>query len=220
MLELDRVTKTFASPDGEALTVLDAFTLSVRGGEFVAVCGPSGCGKSTLLSVCGALLRPDTGTVTLSDEDVYGLSANDRARLRAHSIGFVFQQFHLVPYLSVRDNVLAPTLASSIEDADARADELLERLGVRARAAHLPAQLSTGERQRVGLARALLPRPALVLADEPTGNLDEGNGRAVLDALAEFASSGGAVLMATHDKDAAQRAARRVDLTAIPQRST
>jgi putative ABC transport system ATP-binding protein len=212
MLELDTVSKSFTSPGGGTLSVLSDFSLKVDGGEFVSVTGPSGCGKSTLLSVCGALLRPDAGRVRLADADVYSLSANERAHLRARSIGFVFQQFHLIPYMSVRDNVLAPTLASSVENERERADELLARFGLRERVAHVPSQLSSGERQRVGLARALLPGPRIILADEPTGNLDEANGRVVLDALAEFASGGGAVLMATHNAGAAARASRRVDL--------
>lgn len=199
---------TFAAPGGGTLTVLDDVTLAVGGGEFVAIRGPSGCGKSTLLLVCGTLLRPDAGVVTIDGTDVYALSADRRARLCGERVGFVFQQFHLIPYLTVRDNVLAGTIATAVAGAPAKADELIERFGLRDRADHRPAQLSTGERQRTGLARALLRGPKLVLADEPTGNLDDENGRAVLDALSEFASRGGAVLMATHDPLAAGAADR------------
>ncbi len=213
MLEIEGVRKTYAAPGGGALTVLDAVTLTVEPGDFVAVRGPSGCGKSTLLLVCGTLLRPDTGAVRVDGTNVYALSADRRARLCAGAIGFVFQQFHLIPYLTVRENVLAGTLAVRVDDAERRADELLERFGLGARARHRPAQLSTGERQRTGLARALLRRPKLVLADEPTGNLDDENGRAVLEALSEFASGGGAVLMATHDSVAAGVAGRSLVLT-------
>jgi ABC-type lipoprotein export system ATPase subunit len=214
VLELDGVRKIYASPGAGPLEVLDGIALSVGAGDFVAVRGPSGCGKSTLLLVCGTLLRPDAGTVTIDGTDVYALSADRRARLCAERVGFVFQQFHLIPYLTVRENVLAATVALPVADAEAKADALLERFGLGARADHHPAQLSTGERQRTGLARALLRNPGLVLADEPTGNLDDENGRAVLEALSEFASGGGAVLMATHDSVAADAAKRTIALDA------
>ncbi|MHC5054829.1 MAG: ABC transporter ATP-binding protein [Planctomycetota bacterium] len=212
VLELDGVQKTYASPGAGSLAVLDGIALSVGAGDFVAVRGPSGCGKSTLLLVCGTLLRPDGGTVTIGCEDVYALSADRRARLCAERVGFVFQQFHLIPYLTVRENVLAGTVALPVADAEAKAEELIERFGLGARADHHPSQLSTGERQRTGLARALLRDPKLVLADEPTGNLDDENGRAVLEALSEFAEGGGAVLMATHDSVAAEAADRSITL--------
>ncbi len=214
MLELAGVRKTYASPGAGPLEVLDDVTLSVGAGGFVAVRGPSGCGKSTLLLVAGTLLRPDAGSVTIDGTDVYALSADRRARLCAERVGFVFQQFHLIPYLTVRENVLAATVALPVADAEAKADALLERFGMLGRAEHRPAQLSTGERQRTGLARALLRSPGLILADEPTGNLDDENGRAVLEALSEFAAGGGAVLMATHDSLAADAAKRTVTLEA------
>jgi len=212
VLELARVRKTYASPGAGTLAVLDEITLEVGAGDFVAVRGPSGCGKSTLLLVAGTLLRPDAGTVKIDGTDVYALSADRRARLCAERVGFVFQQFHLIPYLSVRDNVLAATVGLPVPDAEAKTDALLERFGMRGRAEHHPAQLSTGERQRTGLARALLRSPGLILADEPTGNLDDENGRAVLEALSEFAAGGGAVLMATHDSLAADAAKRTITL--------
>jgi putative ABC transport system ATP-binding protein len=213
MLELKGVRKTYATPTGASLTVLDNVTLAVGEGEFVAVRGASGCGKSTLLLICGTLLSPDSGVVRIGGVDVYALPPDRRARLCAERVGFVFQQFHLIPYLSVRDNVLAPTVAVRVKDASERADELLERFGLSRRADHYPSQLSTGERQRAGLARALLGAPGLILADEPTGNLDDENGRVVLDALSEFAKAGGAVLMATHDSVAAEAADRSIFLS-------
>ena len=212
MLELRGVRKSYESPTGEELQVFHDVTLDVGAGEFVAARGPSGCGKSTLLLICGTLLRPDAGSVRVGGTDVYALTANRRARLCAERVGFVFQQFHLVPYLTVRENVLARTIALGVEDAPGRADALLDRFGIGGRAGHHPAQLSTGERQRAGLARALLGSPGLVLADEPTGNLDDENGRVVLDALSEFAKAGGAVLMATHDSVAAEAADRSIFL--------
>jgi ABC-type lipoprotein export system ATPase subunit len=206
-LQLSNVSKTFHGPNGEVRAV-DDVSLSVAPGEFVAVQGPSGCGKTTLLLAAGGLLRPDAGEVLVAGEDPYRLSSEQRARFRATRIGFVFQQFHLVPYLDVLDNVLAPSLAAALPDGRARAEELIGRFGLRDRVGHVPAALSTGERQRVALARALLNRPALLLADEPTGNLDEDNGRVVLRCLAEFARDGGAVLLVTHDPVAAEFAPR------------
>jgi ABC-type lipoprotein export system ATPase subunit len=192
---------------------LDGVSLALEPGDFVVVQGPSGCGKSTLLLAAGWLLRPDQGAVRIDGQDVYDLSPEDRSRFRAARLGFVFQQFHLVPYLDVLDNILVPTLAlppdAGLRD---RALGLAERFGMTDRLHHVPAALSVGERQRTALARALLNRPALLLADEPTGNLDAENGRLVLEALAEFARNGGAVLLVTHDEDAGRFAQRRLRL--------
>jgi putative ABC transport system ATP-binding protein len=207
LLDFQAVTRQFAGPAGPVVA-LDAVSFTLAPGEFVGICGPSGCGKSTLLLVGGTLLRPSAGRVLLDGCDVYAAPAATRRQLRAATLGFVFQQFHIVPYLSVLENVLAPAIALPAADARRRAQELVEQFGLGPRRDHLPAQLSTGERQRTALARALLNRPRLLLADEPTGNLDPENGRLVLDALAAFAAGGGAVLMVTHDPDAVQRAGR------------
>jgi ABC-type lipoprotein export system ATPase subunit len=186
-------------------------SLRVGAGEFVAVQGPSGCGKTTLLLAAGALLQPTSGRVLLGGDNPYALSPGQRARFRATNIGFVFQQFHLVPYLDALDNILAPTLALETNgDARRRALELAEQFGLKDRLRHVPAALSTGERQRVALARALLNKPKLLLADEPTGNLDEQNGQLVLRHLAEFARRGGAVLLVTHEPRAGEHASRMV----------
>ena len=195
---------------GRSVTALSDVTLEASAGDFVAVQGPSGCGKTTLLLVAGGLLAPDAGTVTVQGRDLYALGPEARARLRAGGIGFVFQQFHLVPYLSALENVLSPTLALPTPGAQARARELLARFDIEGRADHLPPELSTGERQRVALARAMLNGPQLILADEPTGNLDERNSAQVLEALSGFAAEGGTVLLVTHSRSAAQHAARRV----------
>jgi ABC-type lipoprotein export system ATPase subunit len=186
--------------------------VSVDSGEFVAVVGPSGCGKTTLLLVAGGLLRPDSGQVTIDGADPYSLSTEQRARFRAERIGFVFQQFHLVPYLNVLDNVLAPALVTGDPTARQRADGLVQRFGLADRVRHRPGQLSTGERQRVALARALLNEPKVILADEPTGNLDGENRDEVLKALQAFANEGGAVLLVTHDPNAVAFAGRKVVL--------
>jgi ABC-type lipoprotein export system ATPase subunit len=158
------------------------------------------------------LLRPTGGRIRIDGEDPYALSPSRRAALRARTVGFVFQQFHLIPYLSVLDNVLAPALALPSRTATERARALVAEFGLADRGAHVPAALSTGERQRVALARALLNRPGLLLADEPTGNLDRDNAAIVLDHLRRFAEDGGTVLLVTHDPAAAGCADRTLHL--------
>ncbi len=209
MVRLENVSKTYR---GKATTVaaLCGVTLAVEPGEFVSVQGPSGCGKTTLLLVAGGLLRPDTGSVTLDGHDPYALPPEQRARMRADAIGFVFQRFHLMPYLTVLDNVLSASLARPSDGARERAEELLEHVGLAPRLDHVPSELSTGERQRVALARAMLNEPRVLLADEPTGNLDPASGDTVLQYLSDFASDGGAVLLVTHDVRAADYAGRVV----------
>jgi putative ABC transport system ATP-binding protein len=209
LLNVSQLSKTFRGPDGQ-VSAVDGVSLSIEPGEFVAVRGSSGCGKTTLLLAAGGLLAPDAGEVLIEGQNPYRLSSEARARFRAEKIGFVFQQFHLVPYLTVLDNVLAPTLARPADGARARAEELLERFGMMHRRHHVPSALSTGERQRVALARALLNRPRLLLADEPTGNLDRENAEAVLQYLTDFAQDGGGVLLVTHDDTAGDYAQRSV----------
>jgi ABC-type lipoprotein export system ATPase subunit len=208
VLRAENLVKTYRGP-GREVRALDGFCLRADPGEFVVVQGPSGCGKTTLLLVLGGLLRPDGGRVAVDGQDPYALAPGARARLRAENVGFVFQQFHLVPYLTVFENVLAASLARPSADAAARARDLVAHVGLADRADHVPAQLSTGERQRVALARALLNRPRLLLADEPTGNLDEASAARVLEHLRAFAAEGGTVVLATHDP-AAARAGRVV----------
>jgi len=211
MLEVKNLTRCFEGPAG-VIRALDGVSLDVAEGEFVAVHGPSGCGKTTLLLVAGGLLQPSSGQVTVDGEDPYRLPPEKRSRFRADKIGFVFQQFHLVPYLTVLDNVAAPSLAKPEPNADARARELVSRFNLEDRIRHVPAKLSTGERQRTALARALLNRPKLLLADEPTGNLDVENAQNVLQYFADFAKEGGAVLVVTHDTRAATYAHRMLEM--------
>ncbi|MEX0700596.1 MAG: ABC transporter ATP-binding protein [Planctomycetales bacterium] len=211
LLDLNGVSKTYR--DGARLIrAVDRISLSLDAGEFVSVQGPSGCGKSTLLLMAGGLLTPDAGEVRVAGENPYALAPDARARFRAERIGFVFQQFHLVPYLDVLGNVLAPAMAASVPDAEPRARELIAHFGLAERIHHVPGKLSTGERQRTALARALLNRPKLLLADEPTGNLDRENAVAVLGYLREFAEQGGGVLLVTHDPRAADVADRTVEI--------
>jgi ABC-type lipoprotein export system ATPase subunit len=212
MIVCDQIERTFPGAGGRVTALADV-SLTVEGGEFVAIKGPSGCGKSTLLLAMGGMQRPSAGRVLVEGKDLYALSAPERNRIRAERIGFVFQLFHLIPYLTVRENVLAglPPGSSSAGYA-VRVDELLERLGLRARSGERPGTLSAGERQRVALARALIKNPALILADEPTGNLDPENAVEVFRHLANFQRAGGTVVVVTHGGDAAPHATRTVHL--------
>ena len=216
MIDLQGIGKRYRTTDGE-VRALDGVSLTIEPGEFVALHGPSGCGKSTLLLLAGGLLSPDEGTVTIGGEDPYALGPEARARFRAEQVGFVFQQFHLIPFLDVLDNVLVGELAGSSNGQGSgeetslreRAGELLETFQLSHRLHHVPSKLSIGEQQRVALARAFLRSPRLILADEPTGNLDTENAAIILEHLGNFASSGeGSVLMVTHD-DRARAAANR-----------
>jgi len=214
MVELDAVTKVYNGPQGK-VHALDGVSLRVGDGEFVAVRGASGSGKSTLLLTVGGMVRPTSGRVTVAGADLYALSPNERARLRADKIGFVFQLFHLVPYLDILENVLVPTLAGGNRGGrDGAATALLERFGLSHRLHHRPSELSIGERQRVAMARALINRPALILADEPTGNLDPDNANELMSYLAEFHREGATIVVVTHEALAARFAQRTVVIRA------
>ena len=212
MIECDQVERRFPGARGE-VAALDGVSLSVERGEFVAVKGPSGCGKSTLLLAMGGMQRPSAGRVLLEGEDLYALPAPGRNRIRAERIGFVFQLFHLIPFLTVRENIVAG-LPPGVRAAghSERVDELIDRLGLQQRAGERPGTLSAGERQRVALARALVKRPALILADEPTGNLDPENAAEVFRHLATFQGAGGTVVVVTHGNDAEPHASRTIHL--------
>jgi putative ABC transport system ATP-binding protein len=213
MISVSQVSKTYRR-SGKSVQALADVTLEVPAGDFVVVCGSSGSGKTTLLLTAGGLLAPDSGQIILAGRDPYSLSQDDRAHLRAENVGFVFQQFYLVPYLTVRQNILCPALAAGGDDLAQRAGELIERFNLASRGDHLPSELSTGEKQRTALARAMLNRPKVMLADEPTGNLDDDNGRIVVETLRQFAEDGGAVLMVTHERQWAEYGRRIVRLEA------
>ena len=200
---------------GRVLTVLDGIDLRIDAGDFVAILGPSGSGKSTLLGLLAGLDRPTEGTVRIDGEPLENLDEDALALLRRRKIGFVFQSFQLLGNLTARENVLLPLELNRVPDAGARTDELLRRVGLGERGHHYPSQLSGGEQQRVALARAFAPRPQLLLADEPTGNLDAATGAAALDLLAELREREGATLvLVTHDAEVAARARRRIHLRA------
>jgi ABC-type lipoprotein export system ATPase subunit len=194
--------------------VLDLVDFELKSGELVAILGASGIGKSTLLHLLGLMERPDTGTVTINGHDAWSLSDVPRSLLRARAVGFVFQQFNLLPRFTAFENVLLPSAYCGCPPAAARgrARELLNKVGLGHRSDHLPSQLSGGERQRVAIARALFNKPSIILADEPTGNLDAASGAAIVEFLKEMAASGLAVVMVTHNPGLASIATKRVTL--------
>ncbi|MCV2353520.1 ABC transporter ATP-binding protein [Paucibacter sp. B2R-40] len=213
MIELSQLSKRHRAGDVET-TALNAIDLRIEAGEYVAITGPSGCGKSTLLGLLGLLDRPSSGVYRLEGEDVTRKSARELAAIRRGRIGFVFQSFNLVDELSVHDNVqlalrygLLPAAAQR-----ERAAEVLQRLGLSHRAAHRPSQLSGGQQQRVAIARAIAARPALLLADEPTGNLDSAHGQEVMQLLRELNEEGTTLVMVTHSPEHAALASRTVRL--------
>ncbi len=204
MITCKQVTKRFGN-----VTALAPFDLKIEKGEFVAINGASGSGKTTLLLALGGMLRPTEGEIKYKGSDLYGRSSAELAEYRAQEIGFVFQMFHLVPYLAVEENV---KLAIHNGNDTGRSLELLKQFGLADRLTHTPGELSAGERQRVALARALVNEPEMILADEPTGNLDPGNDRQVFKYLSEYHQKGGTVAVVTHGSTAAEFADRIVKL--------
>ncbi|MGV0744965.1 ABC transporter ATP-binding protein [Mycolicibacterium sp. XJ870] len=202
---------------GQTVRALDAISLQLRGGQFVSVVGPSGAGKSTLLHLLGALDSPDSGSITFDGDEIGRLSDAQQSEFRHHRVGFVFQFFNLLPTLSAWENVAVPKLLDGVRLGKVKADAIqrLERVGLGHRTAHRPAELSGGEMQRVAVARALMMDPPLILADEPTGNLDSSTGTAILALLAEVAhekGEGRLVVMVTHNADAAAATDRVITL--------
>ncbi|HYB33068.1 MAG TPA: ATP-binding cassette domain-containing protein [Steroidobacteraceae bacterium] len=214
VLKAENLSKQVSSPEG-SLTIVDDVSLAIEAGESVAVTGPSGAGKSTLLALLAGLDLPTRGRVLLEGHDLTQLDEDGRARLRAQRVGFVFQSFHLIPALTALENVMLPLELAARADARRTAAETLAGVGLRARTGHYPRQLSGGEQQRVAIARAFVTRPAVLFADEPTGNLDTVTGARVGELLFELnASAHTTLVLVTHDRELAARCARVVRMEA------
>ena len=213
LIALDGVSKTFYTDEVETHALSDIH-LEIKAGEYIAIAGPSGCGKSTLLAILGLLDSPSDGTYLLKGQPVEGLTLAERARVRNREIGFIFQAFNLIGDLTVYQNVELPLTYRNMPVADRkkRAQEALERVGMSHRMRHFPSQLSGGQQQRVAVARALAGSPSILLADEPTGNLDSTNGEAVMALLQELHRGGATICMVTHDVRYAKHADRSVHL--------
>ena len=215
MLDMTEVVKTYRI-GGHQVRALDGITLALSGGEFVSVVGPSGAGKSTLLHLLGALDRPDSGSIKFGGKEIGDLNDEQQSEFRRNSVGFVFQFFNLLPTMTAWENVAVPKLLDGgrMSKAKARASELLDLVGLADRAEHRPSELSGGQMQRVAVARALMMDPPLILADEPTGNLDTKTGAAIMDLLTGIAhQSDRSVVMVTHNLDAASATDRVITLT-------
>ncbi len=213
MIEVKDLTKVFKTEEVETWA-LDQVSLSVEKGEFVAVMGPSGCGKSTLLHILGLLDTASSGTYLLDGQDVSGYSERQRNALRKGTLGFVFQSFNLIDELTVRENIALPLLYMGVpaEERRRRVEEAMARMDITHRAGHFPRQISGGQQQRTAIARAIVTRPKLILADEPTGNLDSKNGKEVMGLLGELHKEGTTIVMVTHSKHDAGYADRIVHL--------
>ncbi|MCD6394312.1 MAG: ABC transporter ATP-binding protein [Planctomycetes bacterium] len=213
MIRLKNLRKNYQTAAG-VVKALDSIDLEIKKGEFIVLRGPSGSGKTTLLMALAGMQRPTSGSIYISKENIYQMTIPARAKFRAENIGFVFQMFHLVPYLNVIENVALArgALSSALDKPGAK--ELLRSFGMEHRIFHKPAQLSAGEKQRTAIARALFNHPQIILADEPTGNLDPENALAVLGYLTDFQSAGGTVIIATHQPVAKEMADRIISLNA------
>jgi putative ABC transport system ATP-binding protein len=206
ILELNGISMVYSS-----VRALDNVSMSVKQGEWLAIMGPSGSGKTTMMNIIGCMDRPTAGSVVLDGEELSHLPQADLTSIRRDKIGLIFQQFHLITYLTALENVMVAQYYHSMIDED-EALQALERVGLKDRAKHLPRQLSGGEQQRVCIARALINYPMLILADEPTGNLDEANERIVLDIFRRLHSEGSTIIVVTHDPEVAQEAERTIFL--------
>jgi putative ABC transport system ATP-binding protein len=213
MIHLQGLTKVFYTDEVET-HALSGIHLEIAKGEYVAISGPSGCGKSTLLSILGLLDSPTEGTYTLNSKHVQGLNLSERARIRNREIGFIFQSFNLIGDLTVFENVELPLTYRGMKASERkeRVHQALERVGMDHRAKHLPSQLSGGQQQRVAVARALVGQPSILLADEPTGNLDSKNGDAVMELLRDLHRAGSTICMVTHDPRFARHADRTIHI--------
>ena len=213
MIKVSNLSKVFRTEEIETIA-LDGVSFEIKDGEFVAIMGPSGCGKSTLLNILGLLDNPTEGSYLFGDTEVAGLKEKDRTKFRKGNIGFVFQSFNLIDELSVYENIELPLRYLDIPASErkAKVTEMMKRMNISHRAKHFPQQLSGGQQQRVAIARACVASPKLILADEPTGNLDSKNGREVMELLQELNRDGATIVMVTHSQKDAAMAQRTIDL--------
>ncbi|WP_028581227.1 ABC transporter ATP-binding protein [Desulfogranum japonicum] len=213
MIQLQDICRTFVVGDQE-VRAMDHVSLTVRQGEYLSIMGPSGSGKSTLLNIMGLLDTPDSGTYLLEGKDVTRLQDKELASIRNRKIGFIFQFFHLIPRLTARQNIELPLLLAGVgkSERQKRSSSLLERFGLATRSHHRPEELSGGQRQRVAIARAVVTRPAVLLADEPTGNLDRESGNEIVELMEELNRDGLTLVVVTHDQNIGTRARRTIEV--------
>jgi len=213
MIKLNKLTKVYRTDEIES-TALNEVSFEIKKGEFVSVMGPSGCGKSTLLNILGMLDKPESGSYEFNGEEVANLNEKGRSLVRKGNIGFIFQNFNLIDELTVFENIELPLIYNKVSSSDRkkRVNELIEKIGIAHRASHFPQQLSGGQQQRVAVARALITRPNLILADEPTGNLDSSHGNEVMELLCELNEAGTTIVMVTHSSHDASYSERIINL--------
>jgi putative ABC transport system ATP-binding protein len=213
MIKLDKLTKVYRTEEVES-TALNEVSFEIKEGEFVSVMGPSGCGKSTLLNILGMLDRPESGSYEFQEAEVSDLNEKGRSDVRKRYIGFIFQNFNLIEELTVFENIELPLIYNKVSSSErkTRVNELMEKIGIAHRASHFPQQLSGGQQQRVAVARALITKPHLILADEPTGNLDSKNGLEVMNLLTELNREGTTIIMVTHSMHDSEFAHRVINL--------
>ena len=213
MIKLENLSKVYRTEEIES-TALNQVSFEIEKGEFVSIMGPSGCGKSTLLNILGMLDKPESGSYTFLEKEVSGLNEKGRSSIRKENIGFIFQNFNLIDELTVFENIELPLIYNKVSSAERkeRVNKLIEKIGISHRTSHFPQQLSGGQQQRVAVARALVTRPPLILADEPTGNLDSSHGNEVMELLCELNEAGTTIIMVTHSSHDASYSQRVINL--------
>ncbi|SNR56557.1 ABC transporter ATP-binding protein [Lutibacter flavus] len=213
MIKLEKLTKVYRTDEVES-TALNEVSFEIKQGEFVSIMGPSGCGKSTLLNVLGMLDKPESGSYKFLSEEISHLNEKGRSLVRKKNIGFIFQNFNLIDELTVFENIELPLIYNKVSASERkqRVNELIEKIGIAHRASHFPQQLSGGQQQRVAVARALITKPPLILADEPTGNLDSSHGNEVMELLCELHEAGTTIVMVTHSSHDASYSGRIINL--------
>ena len=214
ILKASDISKSYSS-DKNQIKVVDNYNIDLFSSEFVSLTGPSGCGKTTILMIIGCLLKPDHGTVEIDGLDIYSMNSSRIAEQRSKKIGFIYQDFKLIPYLTIKENILCSSLINDVGNLEDKANDLILRLSLIHRVNHRPEQLSAGEKQRTAIARALLMEPKLIIADEPTGNLDKKNSSLVIEALKHYSDEGACVIMVSHDEDVKKSSDRHIQMDPI-----